>query len=268
MKGSQGKWTLALLNVDEQTQLRDALQLTKVPSLFLIHHGLTVQSTPHTELLRDSLSMDLHPLLSSLRLRSGLTTLDQLLVEQINKGYEDAEAGRYESAIKEYTEALGKAGEKYELTCLVALIKAHSWKKDYAYAESYYNRLKDKYGREAIEITEVASACKLVEDAIGMFHKDKADYERYLALKNGILAESPMDIPNIPIRLKLASLDFDFGYYTPAFDTVLQVIEEEATLNAYGYATFREMCDFLGPENGYVKLARTRLEHLRIRLHF
>lgn len=43
-QNSAGKWTLALLNVDEMPELREALSLEKVPVLFHVNKGFTVQS--------------------------------------------------------------------------------------------------------------------------------------------------------------------------------------------------------------------------------
>jgi hypothetical protein len=69
------------------------------------------------------------------------------------------------------------------------------------------------------------------------------------------------------IALKLASLDFDFGFYGKAFDQVLSVIEEEGTLQATGFIVFKEMTDALGAENDYVQVARKKLERLIVKLN-
>lgn len=252
--------------MDEQDKLRDALQLTKVPALFLIHNGTTVNSTSHVEVIRETLQTDLQPLLDAVRLQSGIATAEQLLVERINRAYEAAEKGLYETAIREYTDILPTCGPTYELTCLVALVKAHLAKLDTAHAEMYYHRIKTEYGGESRTVPAVKEVCEAVERNIAARKNDKNNQERYLALRDNLLSQSITDIPSLPLRLQLASLDFDFGHYTQAFDSVLSVIEEEQSLELLGYSAFREMCDVLGPENGYVKIARKRLDLLRNKL--
>lgn len=208
---------------------------------------------------------DIQGFVDSVRLASGVISREQVRLERFEQAYEDIQAGRYEFAIRAYTDLLETSGPEYELTCLTNLIKCHIHTKSYAQAEQYYLQLKSHYSQESVSQTEVREACQLVESLISAYKKDEKKYDKYLALQAGIY-EDAANNADVRMRLKLAVLDFEFEYYRQAFDKVLAVIEDEGTLRGEGYVAFREMMEFLGAEDDYVKVARQKFERIRTQL--
>lgn len=215
------------------------------------------------ELVRENLEVDIQPLVEEMQLQSGEVTQEQRLVEGLNRAYEEMEEGKYDSAIKRYQEAIMIGGKKYELTCLTNLMKCYVHKKSYGNAEEYYSILKAIYPHETSYNPEIRSITSTLDSIISTNRLSAEKLDKYAALRFGIEQKSGVIGGDLEVQLKLAALDFEFGFYGRAFDRALNVIEYERSLSGKGFQVFREMVDVLGPEDSYVKVARTNLVHLR-----
>jgi thioredoxin-like negative regulator of GroEL len=216
--------------------------------------------------VRETAEADIREIVDSVKLASGVITAEQVLIDRFNEAYDHMQAGRYNSAITAYTDLLASSGPVYELTCLTNLVNCHMHTKSYAQAEYYYLQLTSLYPQETCSNPEVQAACQLVQSIINSFKSDAKKYDKYLGLKAGIYEKNATNESDFKTRLKLAALDFEYDFYTQAFDQVLSVIEDENTLEGQGYEAFREMVDVLGAEDDYVKIARQKLERIRIKL--
>ena len=258
---SSPSWNIAEVDIDLLPSLVEALDIKKIPTLYIVNKGKTLE-----KIEGEIPSKRLESLTYRIRLLSGEWTEEDLATHLINSAYDLLQLKKYDESIEKYSEALQLESclDKFELTCWVGLSKAHFMREDCESAEFFADKTRKKYATTLAHHPELHHDLNNIMKNIG----DKRDvnvYKEYNDVISGInqqIFESPFDNK---IHAKLAAAHHHYGFIEEAISKAIQIVETEGTLTGNGYKVLMEILQDLGPENQYVKDAQPKLQRINAR---
>jgi thioredoxin-like negative regulator of GroEL len=260
---AQGKWAFAKLNIDDLPTLASALNVSLVPTLYLINRGNSIhklEGMPDEETLQN--------FMTDVKLLSGLTTDEDLMKGLLDTAHDFIETKEYDNAISAYEEALRheKWREKYEATCLAGLAKAHYCKNNLQVADDYINKLTKNHRLNPEENPELRDLISSIRNKLNEHHSG-SKLSEYQSLLQTTYSELAMDPENMTHQAKIAAIHFDYGYPKEAIEKAFEIMELERSFKGEGHRVLMEIFAELGQNHELVKEARKKLQRLHIKYY-
>lgn len=178
-----------MLNVESLPLLARAVQVKKVPSIFILNQGTSV------ERIDGNLNeIKLEKVITSLRLISGVRTADDIIVAKMNQAHQLLTQKSFAESIQSYKNIINSEifHEKYELTCWVAIGRAYYEIGDIPNAEIFVKRLSSKYSNEIRNNPQVRNIVDTIYAAIdSQFYK--VNLGEYNIMVSGLQEEISID---------------------------------------------------------------------------
>jgi thioredoxin len=252
--GGEGKWVLAKVDIDEFKQLAQALKVTVVPTVFLVHRGQVVhrfEGAPEQS--------ELKKFFDDVKLLAGLASEEDSIKGLHSAGEDFLSRSEWDNAIHSFEEILKypKWNGKYELTCLLHLAKAYSGKKDISATEKLIGRLKTTYTEELRVNKEAGNVVAEVEASLKA--NSQNDTHRVYLQQAAQLQALP---PSAPTFCQLSELHLKNGNSAAAIECALQAIELEGHFKGEGQATLLLVFKTLGHTHEMVRESRKRVQRL------
>ena len=260
---AQGQWALGGLNIEEQTELSSALQVLKVPTLYLINKGHAIH---RQEGMPDE--KQLNQMLTDIKILSGLSTEEDVLKQLLNAAYDFLKESDYKNAAEAYREALSqqKFRDKYELTCLLGLLKSYMGMEEHATADEYMKQILSRFKMTIDQNEELKNELLEIQKEIEEVYSgvNLSEYRSVVEMAEKHISEDPFDIPR---HIELANVKFEYGFHEEALSKALEIIELEGTFKGKGHSVLVKMFQTLGNQNQLVMDARKKLQRLHTRLN-
>lgn len=249
MKGL-GKWRFVKFDIDSLPSLASALEIKRVPTLFLINRGNVIHKF---EGVPDETQMK--AFMSDVQILSGLSTDEDVAKGLIEAAQELLTSQEWDKAVEAFSEALNheKWREKYGTMCQLGLAQAYLGRGDLQRASETLQALK-----QSSPEVEQTSDFKAVADSISSAEAPM-EYSTQLKAVQGVLAKSPS---NLEALLRKAALCFKLKLYREAIDAALRAIEIEETLKGDGHEVLMEVLKALPPSDTLAQEGRRRLQKL------
>lgn len=251
-------WNIAQVNIDLLPSIVEALEIKKVPTLYIVNKGRTVE-----KIVGNLPQKKFDSLVSKLKILSGEWTDEDYATYLINSAFDYLEKKSWDDSIEKYQEALKveKCLEKFELTCWVGLAKSYFLREDYENAEFYVEKVRKKYLTTVSKNAELNGILDMVLKRIGD-KRENNRYKEYHDVVKGINQEIYEDPYNNEIHARLATIHYEFGFIEEAIAKAIQIIESEGTLRGLGYKVLMEFIQDLGPDNHYVMEIQPKLKRM------
>ena len=249
-----GKWVLAKVDIDEFKQLAQALKVTVVPTVFLVHRGQVVhrfEGAPEQS--------ELKKFFDDVKLIGGLASEEDSIKGLHSAGEDFLSRSEWDNAIHSFEEILKhpKWKHQYELSCLLHLAKAYGGKKDLSATEKLLARLKTTYTEE-LRVNKAAGAVVAEVEASLQAASQNDGHRLYLQEAAQLQALSP----STSTFCQLSELHLKNGNSAAAIDCVLKAIELEGHFKGEGQATLLMVFKTVGHTHELVRESRKRVQRL------
>jgi thioredoxin 1 len=250
---SEGQWCYGRLDIDEVPDVASALQVSIVPTIFLINKGHSInrlEGLPTEETIKD--------LIDDVKILAGLDTDENIFKALLMAAQEFLHEKKYDDAIKTFNQALNvkEFTEKYQVQCWFGLLKAYFLKGYLDKAEEYSKKINSSPGEINSEIKEyldkISNAKENINQKSSDFLKKKKEIEDKLITNSN----------NFELRSELAILYYNNSLYQEAIETALKTIELENSFTGHGQKTIIFILNNLGPSHILTKPTRKRLQQL------
>lgn len=245
---AEGKWAYCRLDIEELPDLASGLQVSIVPTLFLLNRGHSVnriEGMPTEE--------GLNQFLDDALLLAGLESDETVFKGLLLAGKEFFAEKKYDEAIKIYAEAMKSKDffEKYKEECLLGLGKALYHKGETENSEKNFAKiLQNQEAAEYFEKIQKAKQDSTIKDS------------KFLARVKEIECDLKFDQNNFELQGKLAFVYHEFGYHAEALDICISLIALERNFKGFGQKAAIFILNNLGPSHILTKPTRKRLQQL------
>ena len=249
-----GKWALAKVDIDELQPLAQALKVTVVPTVFLIHRGQAIHrfegAPEQTELKR---------FFDDVKLLAGLSSEEDAIKGLHGAGEDFLLKSEWDNAIHSFEEILKyeKWKDKYELSCLLHLAQAYSGKKDISATETLLARLKTTFTEELRVNPQAKEVVASVESTLQSLRQN----DSHLQYQDSVtqLTSQPATSSTY---CQLAELHLTHGNSAAAIDSAIKAIELDGNFKGQGQSTLMEVYKKLGHTHELVRESRKRVQRL------
>lgn len=247
----EGKWLYCRFNIDEMTELSNALEIMRVPTLFLINKGNVMN-----KLEGNLTESELDDIIGDAKLIAGLLSDETVYQGLLQAGEDFIKEKKYNEAIKTFKEALGNKefGEKYNTQCLEGMLCSYFGMGEFSKARECLDMIEGK-GIKTEKILEIKE--KLMEN-IG---KQKSVNEKIEKIKENIRN----DLGNFSHLAELAWVFHENGKSEEGIEVALDLIEKEKSFKGFGQKVIVRILNELGNDHLLTKPARKRMQSLFIK---
>jgi thioredoxin-like negative regulator of GroEL len=250
MKGL-GKWRFVKFDIDSLPSLTSALEVKRVPTVFLINRGKVIHKI---EGVPDE--PQLKALLGDVQILSGLGTDEDIVTVLLQAAEELLLAKDWDKALGAFSECLShpKWSAKYGLVCQLGLAQAYFGRGDLQRTQEILQSLNDV--EENSTFKELVKALSTAEAP--------GEYVEQLNTVSAALVEDPL---NLQALLRQAALYYKLKRPREAVDAALKAIEAEGCFKGEGHAVLMEVFESLPPSDSLVQEGRRRLQKLYGQFH-
>jgi len=241
------------LNIDKNEELTEMLNISSVPTVFLVYKGNLVDSFVG---MPDQKKLDFF--FESITLLGGIGQDEKIIQSLIAAGDEHMRRKQYEQAENVFKEGLThpKWKDKYYHILKLGLALCAFNRADYTTAEKICKELKTIYKSQIDADPHLAKKFSLLEMKLMIINNPELSQKENEDLLKQI-EENPKDLT---IRYKLAVHNFETGDYEKAMETLLEIIQIERNWNdKLANKTLLHIFNFLGPTNNSTIEGRKRL---------
>ena len=247
---ADGKWCYTKLDIDELPDLATALQVSLVPTIFLINQGHSINRVEG--ILTEE---QINEFIDDVKVFSGLTTDEMVVKGLILAGNEFIAEKKYDEAITSFEKGLKveEFGESVKQDCWLGLAKSYFYKGLIEKAEEFVKKL-------SLTDPEVQEIAKKIED-----FKTAADRnsEEFLSRKQALEDLIQQNNEDYALMSKLAMLYHMNNFHEEAIETALKTISLEQSFKGFGHKAIITILNNLGPSHILTKPTRKKLQVLQ-----
>lgn len=247
----EGKWHYARMDIEEVEELASALNIVKVPTLFLINKGNALNK------IDDILTEEaINEFVEDAKLVAGLTSDETVFQGLLLAGEDFIKEKKYNEALRSFNEALSykEFTDKYQLEIVRGLLQAYYSMGDIAKAKDLIEKVKSENISDPL-VSEIDS--KIAESS----SKTEEIHSKIQNLKNSLAS----DPENHQLISSLALAYHSSGASESAIELALNLITKEKSFKGLGQKAIVQILNDLGPDHVLTKPARKKLQSLYIK---
>ena len=247
----EGKWLYARLDIDEMNELASALEVIKVPALFLVNKG-NVMNRVEGIITEEALN----EFIEDAKLLAGLVSDETVFQGLLSAGEEFVKEKKYNEAIRAFQEALSykQYAEVYKTQCWEGLLSTYYMMGDAKKVEECLKVLEggQQVSQKAQEVRgkieekkgKESEVCKKIEEIKGRVEGNPGDFEGFA---------------------ELAWVYHENGRSEEAIKVALELIEKEKSFKGLGQKVVVRILNELGNDHLLTKPARKKMQSLLIK---